>query len=375
MLIAHLLASPFFGGPERQVLGLSKCLPASSRSLFLSFSERGLARDFLGRAAALGFEAVELRHNWPNVAASVREIAAHLRRSQADIVCTSGYKPDFLGWLAARRVGLPIIAIAHGWTSATLRTRLNESLDRWLVRHMDCVVCVSRAEARRVAAAGVRPQQLTVIENAVDTNAVATRNLADRQALEQFFERRPQVVVAAAGRLSAEKGFDVFVDAVAQLTDETPDAGFILFGDGPLRPQLERRIADRNLAGRFVLGGFRDDLSRLLPQADLLVLSSYTEGMPVILLEALAAGLPVVATAVGGVPEVIDDGRSGYLVPPGRAADLATAVKRLIVDASLRRQFGAAGRQRVAERHSLQVQSEKYQQLFDRLCGRRRKAG
>jgi glycosyltransferase involved in cell wall biosynthesis len=371
MRIAHLLASPFYGGPERQVLGLAQHLPSTSETLFFSFAERGRAGDFLGRAAAAGFEAVMLQHNWPHAVRAVREISAHLRRAGVDIVCTSGYKPDLLGWLAARRVGLPVVAIAHGWTGATRKVRWNETLDRWVMRQMDRVVCVSKAEANRVRAAGVRPEHTVVIENAVATDDVAPRNAQDRGTLEGFFPRRPRTIIVAAGRLSVEKGFDILVDAAALLAAAHPEAGFVLFGDGPLRPQLAQQIAQRKLDGQFVLGGFQTDLHRLLPQADLLVLSSHTEGMPVIVLEALAAGLPVVATAVGGVPEVIHEAEQGLLVPAGDAHRLAAAIDRLLGDDSLRQRLGEAGRQRIVEHYSCRLQAIKYQQLFDRLLAER----
>src|SRR6185436_13855396 len=122
-------------------------------------------------------------------------------------------------------------------------------------------------------------------------------------------------VIGAAGRLSPEKGFKVLVAAAALVRRQHPDAGFVLFGDGPLRSEIERCIVEHGLQNAFVLTGFRNDLNRFLPNLDLNVMSSFTEGLPVILLEAGAAGVPTVATAVGGIPEVVDDGKTGHLVP------------------------------------------------------------
>ena len=119
MNVVHLMASPFVGGPERVVLGLARALPAAYRTAFLSFAERGLARPFLAKAAETGFEAVELRYNVPRFLRAAREVADHLRRLRADVLCCNGYKPDIIGWLAAHRAGVPVVAIAHGWTAAT----------------------------------------------------------------------------------------------------------------------------------------------------------------------------------------------------------------------------------------------------------------
>src|SRR5262249_21703964 len=149
------MASPFVGGPERQVLGLAESLPADYRTVFLSFAEGGRCKPFLDQAQRLGSEAVALKHNVPRYRRSVREIAAHLRRVQADVLCCNGYKPDILGWWAARRAGVPVVSISHGWTAATLKVRLNEWTDRVVLRWMDSVVCVSQAQASRVRRAGV----------------------------------------------------------------------------------------------------------------------------------------------------------------------------------------------------------------------------
>ena len=149
------MASPFVGGPERQVLGLAEALRPHCETIFLSFAERGLSRLFLETADADGFQAVCLKENAPHIFRARREVAEWLRRLNADLLCCSGYKPDLVGWLAARRIGVPVVAIAHGWTAATLRVRVSETLDRWVMRRMDAVVCVSEAQAVKVRRAGV----------------------------------------------------------------------------------------------------------------------------------------------------------------------------------------------------------------------------
>jgi len=180
----------------------------------------------------------------------------------------------------------------------------------------------------------------------------------------------PTLVVGAAGRLSPEKGFDVFIDAAALVRRERPDAGFVVFGDGPLRERLEKRVAERELVGAFVLAGFRPDVERFLPFLDVAVLSSHTEGLPVVVLEAMAARVPVVATAVGGTPEVVEDGVTGWLVPPGNVAVLAQRIGELLSDETNRRRMGAAARQRVEDEFTFARMSEQYLELFERL-GRR----
>lgn len=367
MVIVHLMASPFFGGPERQMVGLAQSLPAEYRSVFLTFAERGLCRALLREVKAAGFQGIELQHNFPHIRVAANEVARHLRRVRADVVCCSGYKPDVIGWLAARQVGVPVVSVSHGWTAATFKVRCYEAINRFILRWMDAIVCVSERQAGRVRRAGVTEERIVVIRNAVHLEPFAEPDPAYRAKLHGFFTAPRSRIIGAAGRLSPEKGFDQLIAAAALVVKEDPQTGFVIFGDGKLRQELERDIAERRLEQNVVLAGFRTDVERFLPHLDLAVLSSHTEGLPVIVLEALAARVPVVATAVGGVPEVIEDGLSGYLVPPGDPAALARRIQDALRVESVRLAMGQRGRQRVAHEFSFAEQSAQYQRLLARL--------
>src|SRR5262249_3399556 len=157
------------------------------------------------------------------------------------------------------------------------------------------------------------------------------------------------------------------VQAAAAVCRQRPEVGFVQFGEGPLRQTLERDIAAAGLTGRFVLAGFRTDLDAFIPHLDLLVLPSFTEGLPNVVLEAMAAAVPVVAPAVGGTPEVVADGRTGYLVPAGDAAALADRIGR-VLDAPDRRGMGLCGQERVRREFTFAAQAQEYQQLFAALA-------
>lgn len=369
MRILQLLASPFIGGPERQVLGLATALRPLVQTVFLSFAERGHACPFLEEARRQGFEAVELTHNVPRIWAAAREVAGHGRRVRADLICCNGYKPDITGWLAAGMAGIPVVAITHGWTRVTFKVRINEALDRLILRGMDGVVCVSAAQAAVVRAAGVPAARISIIHNAIGDEAFVPPDSRYATLVRRMFPEMPRAIVAAVGRLSAEKGFEVLVDAAALARQRNPGLGFMLFGDGPQRSALERRIVERGLARHFILAGFHADVCHFLPHADLLAMPSYTEGLPVALLEAFAAGLPVVATAVGGIPEVVTDGVNGYLVAPGDAAALAERIVCL-AHSPARQAMGAEGRRLVRAEFSTAAQAAAYQRRFEEVLRR-----
>lgn len=373
MHLVHLMASPFVGGPERQVLGLARALPPGWRSTFLSFAERGLARPFLERARAEGFGAIELQENFPRLDRAVREVASHLRSLEGHVLCCSGYKPDLVGWRAARRVGIPVVGIAHGWTGVTLRVRLWEALDALVMRRFDAVVCVSRAMAERVQRTGISLKSIAIIRNAIDPAPFAAANRADaRRVVEAHFASPPRWIVGAAGRLSVEKGMDVLVAAARLLCHQLPRAGVVIFGEGPMRSALEEQIRQHELTGKVILAGFRSDLETILPGLDLFVQSSHTEGLPVAVLEAQAAAVPVVATAVGGTPEVVLEGRTGHLVPPANPSALAERIAATLQEDDRRREMACAARQVVQEDFTFAAQAAQYQELLARLAATRR---
>ncbi|MEI8371245.1 MAG: glycosyltransferase [Planctomycetota bacterium] len=378
-MVTHLTSSRFFGGPERQMLGLAQSLPSTFRTSFVSFRETGLCEAFLDEVRLASFEGVALRHDTPHLLAARKELIDVLRRLGTNVLCCHGYKANLLGLLAARRIGIPVIAVSRGWTGECFRIRLYEVLDRRVLRWMDKVVCVSAAQAEKVRRSGVRQQQITVIHNAIRPERFATPDPAYRDLLCRMFPEPPARIVGAAGRLSPEKGFDILI-AAAQILDsplslsgrggEGGRIGFILFGDGPLRDALARQIAAHGLKNRFILAGFRPDLDCYLPHLDLFVQSSFTEGLPNVILEAQAAGVSVVATSVGGTPEVIEDGRTGWLVPPRDAAALAERIARLLADDLSRATFRRQGRADVEDRFSFTAQSRLYENLFATLLGK-----
>lgn len=368
MRIVHLTASTSFGGPERQMLGLAHALPADCESHFLLFPEGGRGQAFLDQARRQGFDAAELGADTPRLWAAVREIADRLRELRTHVLLCHGYKADLLGRRAARRAGVAAVAVSRGWTGEDRKVRVYEWLDRRELRRFDRVVCVSDGQAVKVRRCGVPPEKLTVIRNAARAELLRPADAAaSRARLLNLLPApaRDTRIVLAAGRLSPEKGVDVLVEAARRVGDSR--ACFIICGDGAERAALGRQIAAAGLVGRVVLAGFRGDLDELMPGADLFVLPSRTEGLPNVALEASARGVAVVATAVGGTPEVVAHGVNGLLVPPGDPAALAGRIAELLADDIHRAALGAAGRDRMRREFTFAAQAEQYLELFAEL--------
>ncbi len=377
MQLVHLTSSTFFGGPERQMLGLARAMPGHIRTTFCSFPEAGRSAAFLNEVRSYGFPAFALTADFPRVVTAIRELVSLLTATACDVLFCHGYKAHILGRIAARCVGIPAVAVSRGWTGETRRVKLYEWIDRRHLRFMDHVVCVSDGQAAKVnRLCHIPSSQLTVIRNSARLAAFEQHDPTARGRLLSFFPNHSGVnqIVLAAGRLSPEKGFEVLIEAAASICRDNPAAGVLLFGEGVLRPNLEQLVAQRGLRQRVLLPGFRTDLDSLIGAADVVVLPSYTEGLPNVALEASAAGVPVVATAVGGTPEAIADGVSGYLVPPGQPASIAARVTELLRNAELRSRFGGAGPERMRASFTFEAQASAYLRLIDKLASRRHQA-
>ncbi len=360
--IVNLVASPFLGGPERQMLGLAQALAPDDRTVFLGFPEGRALHD---QAVKLGLESNLLAATGRPVGKAVSEVTEWLLQLHPDVILTHGYKSDMVGLLAARRAGVPHLAISRGWTGATLRVRINEAIDKLAIRGARRVVAVSHRQGERVREAGVRGGRVVVIQNAIDASRFGSPDAAIRREMEELFPVRPERIVIAAGRLSPEKGFEDLIRAARQVVDRMPTTGFLLVGDGALWEDLEEAVQAHRLEQNFVLAGFRSDMDRLMANADLFVQSSHTEGMPNVVLEAGACSVPIVATAVGGTGEVVEDGRHGRLVPAQRPAELARCILEVLADPEHARDMAAEARRRIVSEFTFPAQAQAYRRLFD----------
>jgi glycosyltransferase involved in cell wall biosynthesis len=367
MRLVHLTASPFFGGPERQMLGLARALPVEYETAFLSFAEGGRCEPFLDQVRAAGFTGLRLAHDTPRLLAARRELVGLLRDLHAEVLLCHGYKANLVGRSAVRKAGVPAVAVARGWTGQDFRVRCYDRLDRMLLSRFDHVVAVSEGMAKAVRAVGVSMHKVRVIRNAARPDAFRDPDPARRREMEALFPRPGQRIVLAAHRLTPDKGTHILIEAAQTVVRNDPGTRFLVCGDGFSRPELERQVRDAGLQDVFVFAGFRTDLDAWMPNADLFVLPSFNEGLPNVILEANACGVPAVATAVFGTPEVLHDGVNGYLVPAGDPQALADRLSRLLADADLRRRMGDAGRELVRAQFTFEAQARGYVEFFAEL--------
>jgi len=254
---------------------------------------------------------------------SIRDLCVRFR---PDVVHTHGYRPDVLDAGVARSLDVPTVTTVHGSSRTRGRVRLYELVQFAMFRQFDAVVAVSRALVRSLRRFGVPGSRIHVVPNGWDGRAPA----CDRQVARRALGAPPdRFLIGWVGRLIPVKAADVFLRALAELGDGPWAASVI--GDGNERCRLERLAAGLGLSSRVAFHGRVDDAAGLFPAFDAFVLSSRTEGTPIVLFEAMAAGVPVIATAVGGVPDVVS-GAEALLVPAQDPAALAQAIRTASLD-------------------------------------------
>jgi sugar transferase (PEP-CTERM/EpsH1 system associated) len=246
--------------------------------------------------------------------------------------------------------------------------RKHNLLRRLLVPAIDRYVPVSRDLARWLrGTVGIPQSKIELIDNGVDTERFRPATEASNEA----WNAPDAFVIGSVGRLQDVKDQATLIDAFALLHTMLPAERhrlrLVLIGDGPLRERLTQRIADTGLQDRVWLPGAHSDVAPVMRSFSLFALSSIAEGTPVTMLEAMASGLPVVSTAVGGIPDLVQDGVSGTLVPPGDAQRLAAALATYVLDAERARSHGAAGRARIEQQYSVAAMLAHYVALYDGL--------
>jgi len=364
--VAHVIATNFFGGPEKQIVEHLKRLDnAAYSSLLISFLEDGRENQILSQAQKAGI----CQHGIPMGGPFDIRAWLRLRRfvgaEAVALLCVHGYKSTVMGAWIHKTLGIPTLAFSRGYTAENLKVAAYQYCDRLALRLLTGVVCVSEGQRRKLAALGVHPKRSWVVHNAAQVPA--TLPDAERTRLEvrrNFGFPADARLCVSAGRLSPEKGHADLLRAIAEVGDRAPGWYFLLCGDGPCRDRLQQQILALQLGPRVVLAGFRTDIQDIFQATDLFVLPSHSEGLPNVVLEAFALGKPVVATSVGGVPEIIEDGSNGALVPPHRPGLLAEAMVRCFQQPSKMASWGQAARRTVETRFTFEEQNRRLEAVY-----------
>lgn len=374
------------GGTEKQVVNLIKRMDRQAFDVSFGCTNRwGALLDEVVKRQRIEVAEYPLNNLYDfNAVRQQFRFARALRKSRTQIVHSYNFYANVFCIPAAKLAGVPcVVASIRDLGIYLSPTKLK--LQRWICRLADRIVVNAGAIRDWLVEQGYPAHKIVVIRNGVDTSRFGARN--DGAALRRELGLPPKVpLVTMLARLSPAKGIDYFLGAAAELHRMHPDARFLLVGecftrgdehefavDQEYRKALQKRVDSLGLTDRVIFTGLRKDVPEILAASAISVLPSLSEGISNSLLESMAAGVPVVATRVGGTPEAVTDGEQGLLVPPGDSPALASAVSRLLGDPMLALRLGNNGRRRVAEEFSFEAVVRRTEALYRELLAAKRR--
>ncbi|MBZ0159109.1 glycosyltransferase family 4 protein [Candidatus Methylomirabilis sp.] len=375
--VVRVVARLSIGGPTIHVMGLNAGLDPTrfAQSLATGLENPGEG-SMLAEALARGVKPIVVPEIVAEASLKPRDITALLklyrliRQERPHIVHTHTAKAGFLGRLAARLAGVPVIIhtyhghILHGYYGP-LTTGLLRTMERMLARITHCIIAVSEQVKGDLIAYGVAPSgKIRVIPLGLELDpflGCAVYKGEFRRELDLDDNAR---LVGIVGRIVPIKNHRLFLQAAALVIASEPAARFVIVGDGALRLEMEQQARALGIADRVLFTGWRRDLPRIYADLDVLTVSSNNEGTPVSVIEAMAAGCPVVATRVGGLPDLITDGETGFLVPPSDAQALAAAILRVLRDPETAGRMGRTARASVQQRFTMKRLISDMEQLY-----------
>lgn len=359
--ILHVLAPAPFGGLESVVRLLATGHAARGHHVSIAAIVDDDSHPFVLALREAGVPVTTIIARGRNYRAQRRAMAELLRVRRPDVLHSHGYLPDILHLGVARALGIPAVTTLHGFTSTDWKLRLYERLQCRAASRASAAVAVSHGIAERLRRAGTPESRLHLIPNAY---APAERGLRRDEARTQLGLDAQRTYVGWIGRLSHEKGPDVMVEAMSRLTH--PDAVLVFIGDGTDRVALEERVRARGLGDRVRFLGVVPDAGLLVRAFDVLALSSRTEGTPMTILEAMAAETPIIATRVGGVPDVLTE-HDALLVAPERPDLLASAIATALTDQDAARARATSALARLHSAYAVEPWLLHYEQLYTSL--------
>lgn len=343
-------------------LGVSPSI-APSVAIFVREDENRLeagtqSNELIEAATALNLEVHRIHERFPLDPWIIPSLRNLVRRVAPDIIQTHFVKSHFL--VRASRVWrlCPWIAFHHGYTTDAKRTLIYNQLDRWSLRVPSRIITVCQAFERQLSSRGASPSRIKVLQNGISLDWLNGREVTNGETATAREEgsdaQRRERVVLAVGRLSEEKSFTDLIAAMDKLRQLRPGlfVRLLIVGEGPERARIEKATRDLKLEERVRLVGYVRDVRPYYRMADALAISSLSEGSPNVLLEAMAAGVPIVATAVGGIPEIVTDRETALLTEPRNPAAMASALDLVLSDSRLATSLVRNARERIKSRHS-----------------------
>ena len=381
MKILHIIDSGGLYGAEVMLLNLvAEQIKQNLEPIIASIGvKRIIEKPLETEAIRRGFKVKKFRMiPGPNYLGAMK-ILSFAHREGVDILHSHGFKGNLLFGLLPRKIRkVPILSTLHGWTSTTgfSKMRVYEWLDRKSLKYIDAVVVVSNAMKSHPKLKGLKDINFHVIPNGIPIKKHNTpSHLPTTISLPITSDLDSKVIdfcntgftVGAIGRLSPEKGYGDLIKALVLLNKKGIDARLVIIGEGGERNYLEGLAAQYAVSEKLLMPGYLEEAKRYIPFFNMFVISSLTEGLPITLLEAMQAQVPIVATNVGGIPEVLNNGKAGLLIKPCMPEEIAEAIGSLCQNEKLASEFRAKAYHRLSAYYSSKKMAMEYLNIYNRL--------
>jgi glycosyltransferase involved in cell wall biosynthesis len=372
--VGHLIHSVAHGGPDTIVLNWIRGLDRRRFQPFLvcfADADTGREREFVDSARAAGLEVhlIGWNRRKPFLRAA-RELAEFVRRNRIEVLHCYNTYADITGVLVKWMTGVRIITTIWVWGHPGWKRRILQLAERMFLPFFDVVSAQSEDARRATVQPGVPLERIELLICGYSERLIELPDDERRARRREYGAEPDDVVLINLARFWPEKAHEVLLEAFRRIRRTCPQAILWLVGGGPDLAKMENLARALGVAERTRFFGFRRDLPELLALADIQVHPSHTEGLPLAVCAGMAAGKPIVATRVGGVPEVIHHGRTGILVPPGDPEAVARAVSTLIEDANQRNRLGREALRFIREEYSLEVAVERLERIYQRMAAR-----
>ena len=369
--VLHLIDSSGMYGAERVVLTLLENINCSDYHCILGCIRESENEDVeLGNhAERLGLHVVYFtmkRGLSPN---GILKIFLFIKRNKIQLIHSHGFKPNiYLGLIPKKILKINVISTIHGWAKkyADRKLAVYEMLNCFFIKRFSKCIAVSEGVRQDMLKKGIPSNKIIIIYNGINLNT-ASKLLKQKEIKKELNIPNDAFVVGTAGRLVKEKGMEIFIKGAAKFLWYNPDAVFLIAGDGPLYSNLKNEAKGLNIDSKLLFVGFVDKIYEYLLILDVFVLSSLTEGLPMILLEAMNAGCPVICSRVGGIPEVINNNINGFLIDSNNPDALSEKLILLYNNPSLKNNIAIKGQEYIKKMFSANKMADEYVKLYDKL--------
>lgn len=292
------------------------------------------------------------------------------KTNKVNLIHTHEVRTDIIGLVCAKILNIPIITTVHGWIDNDVKGKLLIKLDKIILRYFNHIIAVNREIKETLVSNKIEKERITVLHNALVIDNFE-KKCGNRTFRKEMGLKENHIVIGNIGRLSPEKGQGDFLEAVKQVLDKGYRCEFVIIGKGSDEKKLKRLVNKNGTENHVVFAGFREDISSIYDSLDLVIQSSYTEGLPNVVLEALAKEVPVIATNVGGTSEIIENGVTGILISPKNPEEMAREIINFLKDPNKMMDMTRFGREKVRKEFDFRQRTEKLETIYEALLDRR----